>query len=60
MYEGKPIDSVSGKPIDSVSGKPISEKGMVSGVVKDLVGPFEGFNHVASLHGQFFQQWSSC
>ena len=30
-----------GKPIDSVSGKPISEKGMVSRVVKYLVGPFD-------------------
>ena len=42
-----------GKPIDSVSGKPISEKGMVSRVVKDLVGPFEGFNHVVYMDNFF-------
>ena len=42
-----------GKPIEYVSGKPMSEKGMVSRVVKDLVGPFEGFNHVVYMDNFF-------
>lgn len=35
-----------GKPLDSVTGKPVAEKGMVRRVVRDLIGPFAGSNHV--------------
>ena len=42
-----------GKPIDSVSGKPMPEKELVSRVVKYLVGPFEGFNHVVYMDNFF-------
>ena len=42
-----------GKPIDPVSGKAVPEKGMVSRVVKDLVGLFEGFNHVIYMDNFF-------
>ena len=35
-----------GKPIDPATGKSTSEKGMVTRVVKDLVGPFSSFSHV--------------
>ena len=42
-----------GKPVDPVSGKSIPEKGMVSQVVKDLVGPFSGSNHVVYMDNFF-------
>ena len=42
-----------GKPIDPVTGKSTSEKGMVIQVVKDLVGPFSGFNHVFYIDNYF-------
>ena len=38
-----------GKPIDPASGKSVSEKGMVNRVVNDLVGIFEGHNHVVYM-----------
>ena len=42
-----------GKPIDPATGKSTSEKGMVTQVVKDLVGPFSGFNHVVYMDNYF-------
>ena len=32
--------------MDLVTGKKVSEKGLVKRVVKDLVEPFDGSNHV--------------
>ena len=42
-----------GKPIDPATGKSTSENGMVTRVVKDLVGPFSGFNHVVYMDNYF-------
>ena len=47
------LSTNEGKPVDSVSAKSISEKGMVSGVVMDLVGPFSGSNHVVYMDDIF-------
>ena len=42
-----------GKPIDPATGKSTSEKGMVARVVKDLVGPLSGLNHVVYMDNYF-------
>ena len=42
-----------GKPIDPATGKFTSEKGMVTRVIKDLVGQFSGFNHVVYMNNYF-------
>ena len=42
-----------GKPIDPATGKSTSEKGMVTRVVKDLVGPSSGLNHVVYMDNYF-------
>ena len=42
VYEEKPA-----------TGKSTSEKGMVARVVKDLVGPFSGLNHVVYMDNYF-------
>ena len=34
------------KSIDPATVKSTSEKGMITRVVKDLIGPFSDFNHV--------------
>ena len=39
------------------TGKSTSEKGMVTQVVKDLVGPFSGFNRVVYMDN-YFTTWS--
>ena len=36
------------------SKKQVSEKGIVTRVVVELVGPFSGLNHVATLPRYFF------
>ena len=43
----------SGKPIDPCSGRKVSEKGLVKKVVKDLLSPFEGMNHVVYMDNFF-------
>ena len=42
-----------GKSIDPATGKSTSEKGMVARVVKDLVGPLSGLNHVLYMDNYF-------
>ena len=42
-----------GKPIDPATGQSTSEKGMVARVVKDLVGPLSGLNHVVYMDNYF-------
>ena len=42
--------SNEGKPIDPATGQSTSEKGMVTRVVKDLVCPLSGFNHVVYMN----------
>ena len=42
-----------GKPIDPATGKSTSEWGMVARVVKDLVGPLSGLNHVVYMDNYF-------
>ena len=42
-----------GEPIDPATGKSTSEKEMVARVVKDLVGPLSGLNHVAYVDNYF-------
>ena len=42
-----------GKPTDPCTGKKVSEKGLVKRVVKDLLAPFEGMNHVVYMDNFF-------
>lgn len=42
-----------GKPVDPCTGKQTSEKGMVKRVVKDLLVPFGGLNHVVYCDNYF-------
>ena len=44
---------ISRKSIDPATGKSTSEKGMVARVVKDLVGPLSGLNHVVYMDNYF-------
>ena len=39
--------------LDPATGKSASEKGMVGRVVKDLVGPLSGLNHVVDMDNYF-------
>lgn len=43
----------SGKPTDMCTGRKVSEKGLVMNVVKDLLSPFEGMNHVVCMDNFF-------
>ena len=42
-----------GKSIDPATRKSTSEKGVVTQIVKDLVGPFSGFNHIVYMENYF-------
>ena len=43
----------NGKPTDPLTGRKVSEKGLVKKVVKDLIAPFEGMNHVVYMDNFF-------
>ena len=48
-----------GRKMDLVTGKKVSEKGLVKRVVKDLVEPFDGSNHVLYCDNLLLK-WASC